>query len=221
MIDKPFSKTISLKSSFRHQDINKTCLSQTGLYRGGPNRVQTTQNGVGHVGVPILSGRSHRDGDGRTRRPAHSSSGQAGADYRGGKAGKHRGRMRTGYSGLRLRSAGRVPRRRQLRNPRDHRDLFRRHRFGWLADRRRPLLRSNSIATCTAVCNGGNGGLFGGSGGDGAFGGTGGNAGFFWGSGGDGGDGLDAVYDERRPATARIRRGDRRRRRRQGQFPLR
>ena len=55
-------------------------------------------------------------------------------------------------------------------------------------------------ATCTELCNGGNGGLFGGSGGDGAYGGTGGNAGFFWGSGGDGGDGLDAVYGDD-PAT--------------------
>ena len=49
---------------------------------------------------------------------------------------------------------------------------------------------------CTTDCPGGNGGLFGGSGGDGAFGGAGGNAGLFWGSGGDGGDGLDAVYGE-------------------------
>ena len=48
---------------------------------------------------------------------------------------------------------------------------------------------------CTADCRGGNGGLLGGSGGDGAFGGDGGNAGLFWGSGGDGGDGIDAMYD--------------------------
>src|SRR6478735_6602485 len=48
---------------------------------------------------------------------------------------------------------------------------------------------------CLSECRGGNGGLFGGSGGDGAFGGNGGNAGFFWGSGGDGGAGLDAVYN--------------------------
>ncbi len=55
----------------------------------------------------------------------------------------------------------------------------------------------SAAADCEgAACNGGNGGLFGGSGGDGANGGTGGNAGFFWGSGGDGGRGLDAVYDE-------------------------
>ena len=49
--------------------------------------------------------------------------------------------------------------------------------------------------TCTSLCQGGNGGLLGGSGGAGAFGGAGGNAGLFWGNGGDGGAGINAVYD--------------------------
>ncbi|MGH3677951.1 MAG: hypothetical protein ACRDU5_19900, partial [Mycobacterium sp.] len=48
---------------------------------------------------------------------------------------------------------------------------------------------------CTANCNGGNGGLLWGSGGDGAFGGDGGDGGFLFGNGGNGGDGVDAVYD--------------------------
>ena len=52
-------------------------------------------------------------------------------------------------------------------------------------------------ADCTGdACNGGNGGLFGGSGGDGANGGDGGNGGWFFGDGGNGGNGLNAVYDQ-------------------------
>lgn len=47
--------------------------------------------------------------------------------------------------------------------------------------------------TCTAPCDGGNGGLLWGSGGDGALGGKGGNAGLI-GNGGRGGNGIDAVW---------------------------
>ena len=64
---------------------------------------------------------------------------------------------------------------------------------GWLIGDGLSALELNP--DCTANCVGGNGGLLGGSGGDGAFGGDGGNAGFWWGSGGDGGAGIDAVYD--------------------------
>ena len=49
---------------------------------------------------------------------------------------------------------------------------------------------------CTANCNGGNGGLLWGNGGDGAFGGTGGNAGLLFGNGGNGGNGTQAVLDD-------------------------
>ena len=54
-----------------------------------------------------------------------------------------------------------------------------------------------------ADCNGGNGGLLWGNGGDGANGGTGGNAGLLFGNGGTGGNGLDAVYGED-PETGEI-----------------
>ena len=64
---------------------------------------------------------------------------------------------------------------------------------GWLIGDGLDALVLNPL--CESACVGGNGGLLGGSGGDGAFGGAGGNAGLFWGSGGDGGDGLDAVYN--------------------------
>ena len=52
---------------------------------------------------------------------------------------------------------------------------------------------ANAAADCTgAACNGGNGGLFWGNGGNGANGGRGGNAGFLFGNGGNGGNGVDA-----------------------------
>ena len=56
---------------------------------------------------------------------------------------------------------------------------------------------ADALADCVGdACNGGNGGILFGNGGDGANGGRGGNAGFFWGGGGDGGTGLAAVYDD-------------------------
>jgi len=52
---------------------------------------------------------------------------------------------------------------------------------------------ADAAADCTgSACNGGNGGLFLGNGGSGAYGGSGGNAGFLFGNGGDGGKGYDA-----------------------------
>ena len=50
---------------------------------------------------------------------------------------------------------------------------------------------ADAAADCTgSACNGGNGGIFFGNGGNGANGGNGGNAGFFFGNGGNGGDGV-------------------------------
>ena len=48
--------------------------------------------------------------------------------------------------------------------------------------------------SCTHLCDGEDGGFFGGDGGDGAFGGKGGNA-WLYGNGGRGGDGVGAGYD--------------------------
>ncbi len=77
---------------------------------------------------------------------------------------------------------------------------------GWLIGDGLSALEISPL--CTVDCRGGNGGLFGGSGGDGAFGGNGGNAGFFWGSGGDGGAGLDADYSTEGVVIAATRGGN-------------